>query len=267
MKTNKRASKSDKNSSIINKINDFVTLNTFAIFLLILAVWFHQIFVVGATINKLEKNQDSMVRYLRDNVNKVYFLSASGLVLSAKKGEISYADERFKSYLSNELISSFVGGNIEISSNYKITFDTPSSIIRNSKKIGQFYQRFVQPHQKIMAPFARSLHHALVEGMYPEYINVISHQYIKYRVEEPSEENGFHITIKASMAVRLLVKSWIRDLKSWDTREVPITVKFQAIVDVGRYANMSNPFGVHFTGLDFPVIHKPTGFEIRESKK
>ena len=267
MKTNKRASKSDKNSSMIAKINDFVTLNNFVIFLLILAVWFHQIFVVGATVDQLEKNQNRMVRYLKQNVNKVYFLSASGLILSAEKGEISYADERFKSFLSNELITSLVGGAIEISSNYTITFKSANDIVHLNKKIGRFYQRFVQPHKKVITPFSRSLYRALIEGKYPEYINVISTRYTKYRVEKPNKKNGQYITIKASLAVRLLVKSWVRDLKIWDTREVPITVKFQAIVDVDRYANMSNPFGVHFTGLDFPVIQKPTGFEIRESKK
>jgi len=266
MKVNKRASKSNKNSSIVAKINDFITLNSFALFLLVLAVWFHQIFVVGTTVKELEANQYKMVKYLKDNVDKVYFLSASGMAITATKSEVSYADERFKSYMVNEITDKLMYGNIVISTNYKVTYKSGSELVLKNKRINDFFTRFVKPHGNVLAPYARSLHRAMVEGRYPEYINVLSQQYTKYIITKPSEATGYKTKIDATIKLNLLVKSWIRDLKKWDTREVKIIIPFVVLIDVAKYANIGNPFGIHFVELKLPVIHKPTATQIMEGK-
>jgi len=267
MKINKRASKSNKDSSIFAKINDFITLNTFVLFLLALAVWIHQIFVVGATVKELESNQYKMVKYLKDNVNKVYFLSASGMAITATKSAVSYSDERFKSYIVNEIIEKLIHGNIVMSSNYKMTYTSADDLVTKNPRVYDFYMRFIKPHGIVLAPYARSLHRAIVDGKYPEYINVLSQKYTNYIVHKPTEETNFKTKIKATLALRLLVKSWIRDLKEWDTREIDITVPFSIIIDVNKYVNMGNPFGIHFENLGLPVMHKPTATQIVEGKK
>ena len=267
MKTNQRGSKSNKDDSIFAKINDFISLNSFVLLLLILGIWLHQVFIVGSTVNELQQNQNRMIHYLKKNVNKVYFLSASGMAITATKSKVSYADERFKSYLVNEITDSLIGGNIVLSSNYKITYASANELITKNKRINHFFKRLVKPHGSVMAPYARSLHRAIVEGKYPEYINVISHRYDKFVIRKPSKETNFKTKIEATIVLRLLVKSWVRDLKEWDTREVPLRINFDVIVDVDKYANIGNPFGVHFKSLDIPIIHKPTGTEIMDAKR
>jgi hypothetical protein len=266
MKFSKRASQSDKNSSIFAKINDFITLNSFALFLLVLGVWLHQIFVVGATVKELESNQYKMVKYLQENVNKIYFLSASGMAITATKSEVSYSDERFKSYIVNEIVDKLVAGNIVLSSNYKITYASANDLVIKNHRINDFYGRFIKPDGSVLAAYARALHRAIVDGKYPEYINVLSQSYEKFVVRKPTEESQFKTKIDATLKLTLLVKSWIRDLKKWDTREVEIRVPFIAVIDVERYVNIGNPFGVHFEKLDLPIIHKPTATQIMEGK-
>ena len=267
MKTNKRASSSDKNSTIFAKISDFLSLNSFVMVLLILGVWVHQVFVVGNTIDTLEKNQKNMVDYLKENVNKVYFLSASGMVITATKSAVSYEDERFKSYIANQIINNLIAGNVVVSENYKVQYASPDDLVLKNKRINHFFESYIKPHGTVIAPYARALHRAIVEGKYPEYINVLSQSYEKYSIIKPCEDTQYKTEIRASLSLKAVVKSWIRDLKEWDTREVVLRVPFKVQIDVDRYVNFSNPFGIHFLELGVPILHKPTGTEIIEGKK
>jgi len=267
MKVNTRASKSDKNSSIVTKINDFVSLNSFALLLLMLGIWFHQVYVVGDTVKQLEANQHKMVKYLKENVDKVYFLSASGMAITATKSEVSYADERFKSYMLNEIVTKMLAGNIVLSSNYTITYANYNEFVTKNAQVKNFYTRFVKPNKGVLESSLRSLHRAVVEGKYPEYINVLSQKYVHYKIIPPSEETGPQTKIDAKVVLTILVKSWIRDLKRWDTRKMKISIPFSVRIDVAKYANIGNPFGIHFEKLQIPAIHKPTGSQIRDEKR
>jgi hypothetical protein len=266
MKSNTRASKQNKNTSIIAKISDFVSLNAFALLLLILAIWVHQVYVVGATVERVEMRQNAMVKYLKENVNKVYFLSASGMAITATRSEVSYTDERFKSYIANEIIDKLISGNIVLSSNYKITYVSGDEIITKNKRINDFYTRFVSPDKAVLTPFVRALHRAVVDARYPEYINVLTHKYTQYTIQKPNEKNGYRTTIKGGLQLTVLVKSWIREVKQWDTREVSLNIPFTLYIDVAKYVNIGNPFGIHFTSVKLPVLHKPTATQVVEGK-
>ena len=266
MKSNIRASSKNKNTSIIAKISDFVSLNAFVLMLIMFAIWVHQVYVVGASVERMELRQNAMVQYLKENVNKVYFLSASGMAITATRSEVSYTDERFKSYIANEIINKLISGNIILSSYYKVTYASGAEIIDKNKNIHDFYTRFVSPDKSVLTPFARSLHRAVVDGRYPEYINVLTHKYTQYIIEKPNEQNGFKTTIKGGLELTMLVKSWIRELKQWDTREVPLNIPFTLNIDVERHANIGNPFGIHFIGITIPVLHKPTATQVQSKK-
>jgi len=267
MKSNIRASSQNKNSSIIAKINDFVSLNSFALVLIILAVWIHQVYVVGNTIERVENRQAAMIKYLKENVNKVYFLSASGMAITATRSEVSYTDERFKAYIANEIINSLLSGNIVLSSNYKVTYVSGNDILKKNDRINDFYKRFVAPHESVLSVFTRALHRAVVDGRYPEYINTMSHKYTNYTIVKPNEKNGYKQVIHGGLAVNVLVKSWIRELKQWDTREVTLNIPFKLYIDVEKYANIGNPFGIHFTSIKVPVLQKPTATQVSEGKR
>jgi len=267
MKSNQRASTKDKNSSIFSVITDFVSYNTFVLVVLIFSVWFHQLFVVGSTVNELEENQNKMLYYLKENISKVYFLSASGVVMTATRNTIGYSDERFKSYLMNEILDSLIAGNVVISSNYTNTFTSTEDVLAKNKRINEFYTRFVSPHYSVMEAYARSLYRAMVEGKYPEYINVFSSSYTSYNVVNASKETNYMHEVSGVISLKLVVKSWIRDLKAWDTRETNIDVSFTASIDTNVYVNVGNPFGIHFKALNIPILHKPTGTQIREEKE
>ena len=262
MKSNTRASGQNKNTSIIAKISDFVSLNAFVLLLLILAIWVHQVYVVGATVQRVEERQSAMVKYLKENVNKVYFLSASGMAITATRSEVSYTDARFKGYIANEIIDKLISGNVVLSSNYTVTYVSGDEIMSKNKRINDFYTRFVSPDKKVLATFTRALHRAIVDGRYPEYINVLAHRYTNFTIVKPNEENGFKTVIKGSLELKAIVKSWIKEIKQWDNRELSISISFSLYVDVAKHANIGNPFGIHFTDITLPVLHKPTATQV-----
>jgi len=266
MKNNIRASSQNKNTSIIAKISDFVSLNAFALLLLLVAIGLHQIYVVGGAAQRVEQRQNAMVKYLKENVNKVYFLSASGMAITATRSEVSYTDPRFKAYIANEIIEKLISGNIVLSSNYKVTYASGDEILTKNKRIHDFYTRFASPDKAVLTPFVRALHRAVVDGRYPEYINVLERSYTKYTITKPNEENGFKTVISGGISMNALVKSWIRELKQWDTREVTIQVPFELYIDVSKYVNIGNPFGIHFSSIKLPVLQKPTATQVAQGK-
>ena len=267
MKNNIRASSQNKNTSIIAKISDFVSLNAFVLMLIMFAIWVHQVYVVGGTVNRVEARQAAMVKYLKENVNKVYFLSASGMAITATKSEVSYTDERFKGYIANEIINELISGNIVLSSNYKVTYVSGDDILSKNEKIHDFYTRFVAPNKSVLTPYVRALHRAVVDGRYPEYINTLTSKYTQYVIQKPNEENNFKTVIRGTLGLNVLVKSWIREIKQWDTREVVMNVPFKLFIDVGRYVNIGNPFGIHFESIKLPVLKKPTATQVVEGKR
>lgn len=252
---------------MIAKISDFVSLNAFALLLLIFAVWAHQVYVVGGTVERVEKRQAAMIKYLKENVNKVYFLSASGMAIAVERSTVSYTDRRFKAYIANEIIDKLISGNVVLSSNYKVTYKSGEEILEKNRRIHNFYSRFVAPDKEVLRPFVRALHRAVVDARYPEYINVLESSYTRYTITKPNEENGFKTTIQGGINLKVLVKSWIRELKQWDTREVALSVPFTCTIDVGKYVNMGNPFGIHFSSITIPVLQKPTATQVAEGKR
>jgi len=267
MKNNIRASKQDKNTSIIAKISDFVSFNAFTLLLLIIAIWAHQVFVVGFTVERVEHRQDAMIKYLKENVNKVYFLSASGMAITATRSTVSYTDPRFKAYVANEIINHLANGNIVLSENYTVTYTSGDEILEKNPKINDFYKRLVSPNKEVLSTFTRAIHRAVVDGRFPEYINVLESQFSKYKIVLPNEENGNRIMISGELSLKTLVKSWIRELKQWDTRMVMLNVPYSFTIDVAKYANIGNPFGIHFEELNMPVLQKPTATDVAQKKK
>jgi len=267
MKSNIRASSQNKNTSIIAKISDFVSLNAFVLMLIMLAIWAHQVYVVGGTVQRVEQRQSAMVKYLKENVNKVYFLSASGMAITATRSEVSYTDPRFKAYIANEIIDQLILGNIVLSSNYKVTYLSGDDILSKNDRIKDFYTRFISPDKAVLTSYLRTIHRAVLDGRYPEYINVLKHTYTSYVIEKPNKTNGFKLSIKGNISLQVLVKSWIRELKQWDTRSVRMSVPFKLYIDIDKYVNIGNPFGIHFTSIDLPALKKPTATQVAEKKR
>ena len=248
--------------SLGQTIHRFINLNSLVIVSLILIVAFHQIFIVGSTVNSLEKQQEKMVKYLRENVNKVYFLSANGQVITAKKSSVSYTDDRFKQYLSNNVLDNLVGGSIWLSQDGKILYHKPEDIVLKHKKIKYMYENFIKPNGTVLAPYIKALYTKFSQNKLPEYIIVTDAKYSTYIVHRPSEINNFKYSINAILDVKINEKSWIPDLKKWDTRVINSIIRYKAIIDPVKYASSGNPWGVHITELKIPVITKPTANEV-----
>jgi len=251
------AKKSIEKLTLKQKIHHFINYNALVVVGLIAFVVFHQIFIVGSTVKSLETEQKKMVKYLKDNVSKVYFLSANGQLLSAKKGAISYSDERFKSYLANNITDNLIGGSIWLTENFKIVYNKPEDIILKNKRFNTFYTNFIKPQGSVISKYATDLFKILADKKLPEYIIITSVKYDRYNVYRPSKENNFQTTIEATITVNTSVKSWIADLNKWDTRIVSIRVKYKVVVNTDKYANVGNPWGVHFYNLEIPIIVKP----------
>jgi len=256
------AKKNTEKEKLTTIIHNFINFNSLVIVGLIGVIAFHQFFIVGATVNSLESQQEKMVKYLKENVQKVYFLSANGQIITAKKSGISYSDDRFKQYMSNTILDNLIGGSIWLSKNGKIVYHKPEDLITKNDRINYFYINFIKPNGSVIAPYIKGIYSKLSTNKLPEYLTITSAEYEQYATHKPNENNNYKHNINAILKVRVIVKSWIPDIKRWDTREVPIRVRYSAVIDPVKYAKGGNPWGILFTNLEIPILVKPTARSI-----
>jgi len=256
--------KKDTNKTMIQNISDFVSLNSFILLILIAIVAFHQLFIVGGAISSLKSNQIEMMNYLKENVSKVYFLSASGQVISSERSTLSYADERFKEYIASNILNTFIGGLVKVSSNLEVSYEKPSDFIKKNKDIKNFYTSFIAPDYTVIESTLRSLHRNILDNKHPEYIDIVSEKFIKYSVSKSLIANKSVTNIYGVIEIEVIKKSYIVEFKKWNAKKEMIRIPFEIRVDVGKYGRLDNPFGIHFTHISIPVLRKPTASQLRD---
>lgn len=200
---------------------------------------------------------------LKENLGKVHFLSASGQHVVGNRYEVGYEDDRFKQYLKNIILDNLVQGLSELTNGFTVVFRNGAEIKKKNERFAYFEKTFVPKGSNLLGLYRNSLHRIVVEGRLPEYISLSSSKFIHYYVERKTKEQQNNPHLKGSLSVKVFLKSWIKELKVWDTREVTMNIPFEAVVDIEKYANIGNPFGISFIELEIPTILKPKASDVQ----
>lgn len=202
---------------------------------------------------------------LKKNLGKVHFLTATGQHIVGSKRAVGYSDSRFKRYIANIIIDNQIQGLGELTGGFKISIRKAQDIPKKNEKFGFFNKTFLGNNGVSNKLYTDGLYRAIVEGRLPEYIFINESEIKSYR-DVPDEDNSEIRHLFGTIRASVFIKSWIKELKEWDTREVQISIPFKATVDVAEFAGISNPFGVVFDELDIPVILKPTAEDVARQK-
>ena len=254
-----------KNEEIWKRINRFVQYNTYAITAGILLTFVFLDMKIGSLSDRVEETLVKNTDYIKRNIGHPIFLSATGQVIVAKKSPMSYYDDRFKQYLVNNITDRLIMGLVRLSGNYKIRYYNGKDILKKNKEIKAFIDNFLAGRSHALIKYADSLYLAMVEKRLPEYIDILNAKTNNYSVRKDPHDGKTHISF--TLEIRAIIKSWIKDLGRWDTREISIRIPAELIIDPSRYANIGNPFGIYFKEIDIPAILKPTPNAVMQNVK
>ncbi len=212
-------------------------------------------------ISKIEKHG----LLLKENLGKVHFLTASGQHVVGERFEVGYEDERFQLYVKNIILDNLVQGLAELTKGFTLKFHNGEDIKAKNERFAYFENTFVTKNSPLLSLYRESLNRIVVEGRLPEYISLSDSRFSFYSIKKSlSGESGENSSpeIVAKLQAKVFIKSWIKELKVWDTREVVLNIPFKAIISVEQYANIGNPFGVMFKEIEIPTILKPKASDI-----
>jgi len=209
------------------------------------------------SIKILENHGDLLKR----NLGKVHFLTASGQHIVGQKRAIGYNDPRFKRYIVNAILENQIQGLGALSKGFKVKILKDTDISNKNEKWKFFDDVFLSAFPSVNKLYREGVFRAIIEGRYPEYILVEEAKLDGYQ-DMPQEDNPEIRHLKGNIRAKLYVKSYIKELKVWDTREIDISVIFKATINVAEYADVGNPFGLEFTEIQIPTILKPTATEV-----
>jgi len=199
---------------------------------------------------------------LKENLGKVHFLTATGQHVVGERFEVGYDDERFKLYLKNVVLDNLIQGLGEMTKGFTLKFINANDIKKNNERFSYFEDTFLPDGSTLLSLYRESLRQIIVEGRLPEYISFSDSVFKNYSVIKNKSEKGAPVSIEGIIKSKLMIKSWIKEVKKWDSREVVISIPFKAVIDVAKSANIGNPFGIIFTEIQIPTIVKPKASDV-----
>lgn len=267
MKANKGISVQDKEKTI-KRINTFFKENLF-----ILAFSFVLMNILTMCSNSNFKSESLQLMkdqnlFLRENIGKVHFLSATGQVAVGEKQKLSYADSRFKSYIQNVLINNLLQGKGSLTGGFdkKISIRRWQDLSVVNDKLKLFKSSFLKKNSTVIDSYQKSLFLAILEKRLPEYMIPTNVGFEYYRVNSKFLKKNQKKTIDGKIRVSVYIKSYIKELGKWDTREVEANIRFKIEINVAEYANYDNPFGIVFDDLDMPTLLKPDASSVERGR-
>lgn len=249
--------------SFSQKINNFVRTNAYVLTIGIALTFVVLNMRLSSLADKIEETLVKNTEYIKKNISTPVFLSATGQVLTIKKSPMGYDDERFKGYIKNLLSDIFVVGLVKLSSNYSIRFKKAEDIIIQNKRFKEFFTDFT--NLEAGKELIDTLYWSVVEGRLPEYVDLTDSNIEKFRIKKTDKDDP--TVIEGNILFSAVAKSWIVDMSKWDTRAIKIRFNFTLVIDVFKYGNVSNPFGIHFTSISMPIPNKPKGRGIIEETR
>jgi len=204
---------------------------------------------------------EKQLSLLKRNLGKVHFLTASGQHIVGEKKIIQYGDVRFKDYLKNLIVDSTIFGSMKLTKGFKVSFSSGKEIYTKTKRLKLFEDSFFKTDNTLLHLYREGLYKAIWDGRLPEYLEVSDISMEDYRTFQ--NEHGYHL-MKGKIKVTVLVKSFIKELKSWDNRKTKITIPFEAYVDIDKYGGIDNPFGLNIHALEVPVVFKPRADSLKK---
>jgi len=247
-----------KKTNVFFKENIYLILFTMII-LNVLTLWSNSSFKEEA-LEKIEMHGT----LLKQNLPKVYFLTAGGQLLVGDRKAINYADDKFKSYLLATLTDSLIQGAVELGVGKKTQWRTPNDIKKKNRKIHDFSNALIA-NKSVLGLYIKTIWQTVRDTQLPEYIIPIDIKMKNFTVERNAKVDGeYHL--QGAIKIEVLIKSWISEIGDWDTRKTKVEFPFVAVVNPARYSNIGNPFGIKFTQLDVPVIVKPSASVVKQGR-
>jgi len=164
-------------------------------------------------------------------------------------------------YIKNIILDNLIQELTELSRVFSVKFGSGKDIKKN-EKFSYFEDTFIGRNNDILDLYRDSLCHTIIEGRLPEYILILESKFLSYHVIKDPKNQNTAPTIEAKLKVKFLLKSWIKEIKQWDTRETDIIIPFNTEINAEKYANMENPFGIRFTSIKIPTILKPKASDV-----
>lgn len=198
---------------------------------------------------------------LKENLGKVHFLTATGQHVVGTKHEAGYLDERFKLYVQNLILDNLIQGSVELTNTFHIKYSSEAEIATKNGRFKNFHETFIRSGTDPLSLFRQTLYRNLVDGRLPEYIFPSKVEFLQYYVNN-NKDIGKDPQITARMRVTFMTKSFIKEIKKWENREVEAIIPFNFSVNVSKYANIANPFGLMLDDISIPVLVKPEAAEV-----
>jgi len=252
-----------QSSKFTEKVNVFFRKNIFLLAVAMVALNFLTYCSNSSFHDEALSKIDKHGVLLKENLGKVHFLTASGQHIVGDRYELGFADPRFKQYLKNVVLDNLLLGMAELTKGFSVKFKNPQDVYSKNSRIKYFEDNFVTKKAIFMKNYRTALYRAVVEGRYPEYMSVSNAVIDNYVYTKAVNSESKKPEIRGTIRASLYIKSWIKELKVWDTREIEVRIPFKAIIDVERYATVGNPFGVSFTTVEIPAIIKPTADDVK----
>lgn len=249
--------------SSISKIDTFMRRNSYITLIAIIFTFFYLNSKLGTLADVVERTLVQNTHYIKENIGKPIFLSANGIILTSKKSEMSLYDERFKTYLTNILVENSFQGLVKLSENFQVVFKNSNELYEKNKKLKTLRDRFFTPNTAGAKEFSKLLYQYIIEDKLPQYVDVLSTKIKDYYVREKGKE-GLGREFSLNIEVKVITKSWIKAIGDYDTLTSTVFIKTKGVIDIEKYANIGNPFGVKFLSVTIPVMKKRTAMQITQ---
>lgn len=199
--------------------------------------------------SELEKN----TQYLKQNIQTIGFVTATGTLLTVDRKPISYNDDRIKQAIVNLTIEPFLQGNEEIKAGK--SYSSAAEMIENNKKFSHFYNHLVKEKQSVHRLFG-AIYEVSSALYYPEHITVLGEEIVHFNAVGSTKHKD-RIDFHASVACKLRTKSWIVQLNRWYDQDVTLKIDIRGEIDPAEYASSDNLLGFKVIDIDLPLIQKP----------
>lgn len=198
---------------------------------------------------ELEKN----TQYLKQNIQTIGFVTATGMLLTIDRKPINYNDDRIKQAIVNLTIEPFLQGNEEIKAGKN--YSSADEMVENNKKFSHFYNHLVKDKQSVHKLLG-AIYETSSALYYPEHITLLEEEIVHFNAAA-SVKHKDRIDFHASVACKLRTKSWIVQLNKWYDQDIALNINISGEIDPVEYASSDNLLGFKVTNIDLPLIQKP----------
>lgn len=240
------------------RIQKLIVNNPYALTFGIVFTFLFLNYKIGSLADYVEETMERNSHFIKESLEHPIILSASGMVITADRTPITYADQRFKDYVQGVIVNNLVAGLVKVTKGKSMAYASTKELVYNYKPFRNIVENFAGGNISVIYKYADAVRLAILENKLPEYIEIVDTRMERYAVRSlhPEDTKDRKKIIRGSVHIATFAKSYIPYKQKWQTRRVEISVPFEVVVDASRYGSISNPFGLNFNMLEMTAILK-----------